>query len=78
MIKAHEYLDLDNSVINVSGMIIKELIVAQRLTYDELHTRIYKINGERMKYVFLYAIDLLYLLGRLTYHKETDSMELIV
>lgn len=77
MIKPHKYLDLDNCIISISCSMIKELKSKRIMTYSELYSSIYKKHGENMKYFFVPSINFLFLLGKILYHKEIDSLELI-
>ncbi|QZY56666.1 ABC-three component system middle component 8 [Crassaminicella profunda] len=77
MIKPHKFLNLDNCVINISSMIIEQLQINGIMTYNELYEAIYRVNGENMKYIFMPAISFLFLLGKINYYKESDTLELI-
>lgn len=77
MITPHEYLDLDNSVINIAGMMIRIFLEVEMIKYDELYNRIKVLKGEKVQYVYIYALDLLFLLGKINYDKESDVLELV-
>ena len=78
VLKPHKFLNLDNSVINISCLIIKNLMANGIMTYNDLYDSIYKLNGENMKSVFMPSINFLFLLGKIRYHKESDTLELIL
>jgi hypothetical protein len=68
MITPHRYLNLDKSVINVAAFIIKELSGNRFLKYNELEAKIAFRMKCDIREVFPYAINFLYLLGKLQYH----------
>lgn len=78
MITPHKLLDLDYSLLNVAGMIIRALKSAHALAYDELFSIVTR-NGEleRAKYVFPLALGFLYLVEKIEYNKDDDLIELI-
>jgi hypothetical protein len=67
MIKAHKYLNLDLSVINVSALIIKGLKQNETVQYDELLQFVVNALGTSAKEVYPYAINFLYVLGKIQY-----------
>lgn len=77
MITAHKYLNLDLSVINVSALIIQELKNNSLLQYDELLKSIVGALGLNAKDVFPYALNFLFLLDKIIYHKGSlDAFQL--
>lgn len=76
MIKVHEYLDLDTSVIRISSIIINELKNQGSMKYDELYNRVINNVGDRARTVFIYALDFLYLFDKVIYYSDFDVLEL--
>lgn len=77
MITPHRYLNLDTSLINVSYLILKELTRSRLLTYNELYEVVSAKLQEDINEVYPYALNFLFLLGKLNYHKGTlDAFEL--
>ncbi len=76
MITAHKYLNLDMSVINVSALIIDRLIKNDLLTHDELLANVLSAFGKNSKEVFLYALNFLFLVDKITYLSEIDAFQL--
>jgi len=70
-------MDLDLSVVRVSALIIKLLEKNKVLSYSEILERLVDMAGEDVKHVFVPALDFLYLLGKVEYHLQTDSIEFI-
>ncbi len=76
MITAHKYLNLDISVINVSALIIDKLKKNNLLKYDELLGFITDALGKSVKEVFPYALNFLFLLDKVHYLPELDTLQL--
>ena len=77
MITAHKYLNLDLSVVNVSALIIEELKRCNLLKYDELLKTIVSALGVSARDVFPYALNFLFLFGKITYYKDgLDAFQL--
>lgn len=77
MITPNKYLDLNLSVINLGGIILKILKNSGMTKYDELLERVMMIKGENSKEVFLSTLSFLFLIGKIQYHKEIDTIELM-
>ena len=76
MITAHKYLNLDLSVINLGAVIIDKLKKEKLLQYTELQSLIVAALCEKAKEVFPYAINFLFLLGKINYLTELDAFQL--
>ncbi len=77
MITPVKYMDLDLSVVRVSALIIKLLQRNRVLEYGEILEYLTGRIGDDVKHVFVPSLDFLYLLGMITYHLQTDSIEFI-
>jgi hypothetical protein len=77
MIRPHKYLNLDKSVLNVSSIILSVLLDSKLLKYDDLYQKARAKLGNDVKYVFLPALNFLFLLGKIDYHQDIDTLELI-
>ena len=66
----------DKTIIAIATIILQRLKKVRLEQYDDLldHLKNKNKNGE---YLFLSAINFLYLLGLVEYHKKTDSFEYI-
>lgn len=76
MITAHKYLNLDASVINISALIINELKENKLLKHDELLNVAINIIGEQAKDILPYALNLLFLLNKISYTLDLDAFQL--
>ena len=74
MITPNKYLDLDLSILNIGAIILNILKEDTMLKYDELFSKIINSKGENAKDVFLPTLSFLYLLGKIEYNKEMDSI----
>lgn len=76
MISPHKYLDLDLSVINLGGVILKVLLEHEVIKYDELLDKVLLATGESAKEVFVPTLSFLYIVGKIEYNRKIDSIEL--
>lgn len=74
MIRPTKYLDLDACVINVAAHVLARLSAVNVLTYDELLKSVETTLTPRARNEFIIALDLLYLLGRISYQEDTDTL----
>ena len=77
MIAPHKYLDLNLSVLNLGGVILNILKKEEIIKYNDLLNKVILNRGENAKEVFLPTMSFLYLLGKVEYHKETDTLEFL-
>ena len=77
MIKPSKYMNLDLSVINIGGMILKSLSTCPIQKYDELEDYVVSLYGDSAKEVFLNSLSFLYLLGKINYQSKSDAIQLI-
>jgi hypothetical protein len=76
MITAHKYLNLDFSIINISALIIEKLQKNNLLKYEELSKLTINELGEKSNDLFFYAIDFLFLMGKIVYLPEIDAFKI--
>lgn len=70
-------MNLDLSVINIGGMILKSLSTCPIQKYDELEDYVVSLYGDSAKEVFLNSLSFLYLLGKINYQSKSDAIQLI-
>lgn len=75
MIKPDRYTDPRISIINISALILSELNEFYSIQYDNLLRQITLSLGDEARTNFPYALNLLYLLGKLKYDQQTDSFK---
>ncbi|MBU1754046.1 hypothetical protein KKG56_09405, partial [bacterium] len=64
------------SIINIAGLIIQELKQKEIVTYSELLSSLINQTSESAKEVFLYANSFLFLLDKIEYISNLDSLRL--
>ncbi len=75
MIKPDRHTNPKFSIINISAVILSELNAFYSVQYDFLLNKVIDILGEESKINFPYALNFLYLLGKLNYDQTTDSFK---
>ncbi len=75
MIIPNDFLDLDNSILRISSLILKKINKNKIIKYDDLLKYLLDKEGENISFVFLNALSFLYMLGKIDYHIKTDSIE---
>lgn len=75
-IKPNKHSNPDQTIIAVAALLLKTLSKSVVEKYDDLEELVdTKIEGG--KYLFLPALNLLYLLGAVDYHKKSDAFEYV-
>lgn len=77
MIKPDKYMNLNLSVVNIGGIILKSLSRCPIQKYDDLENMIITLQGEDAKYVFNQALSFLFLLGKINYQSSSDAITLV-
>ena len=75
MIRPDRHTNPDIGVINISALILETLNRFYAIQYDELMEKITDILGDKAKENYPYALNFLYLLGRIEYIAKTDSLK---
>jgi len=73
MIRPDRHTHLDYSVINISSFILKELNAHYAINYDTLLAKVTDTLGSQARENYPYAVNFLFLLGKLRYEQVTDS-----
>lgn len=75
MIKPDRHTDIDVCVIKLSAIILLYLNKFYEISYDELLNKVISRVGERGRENYPYALNFLFLMGKLEYIKENDSFK---
>lgn len=75
MLRPDKYTDVKVSALYISGIIMQEMIQNKIIKYDDLKSRVISRLGERARDVFPIANSLLFLLGKIEYLRELDSIK---
>ena len=73
MIRPDRHTNLDYSVVNISAFILKELNEYYHVSYDTLLLKVTDTLGSQARENYPYALNFLFLLGKLNYDQSTDS-----
>lgn len=76
MIKPDKHLNIKFSVINVSANILKILSDKEIVTYDELLQNLINEISPKVREIYNLALSFLYLLNKVEYHSNLDSITL--
>ena len=77
MIAPHKYLDLNLSLLSMGGLILSILKEEKLVKYDELLEKVILARGMNAKNVFIPALSFLYIIGKIDYRKDIDTIEYI-
>jgi len=77
MIAPHKYLDLNLSLLNLGGVILNIIKEEGAIKYDELLEKVIVARGKSAKDVFIPSLSFLYILGKIKYQKDIDTIEFI-
>lgn len=75
MIQPDRYTNPDFSVINISSVILEKLIKEKKISYDRLLKEIIQRIGDEAKENYPYALNFLFLLGKINYNTQNDTFE---
>lgn len=75
MIKPDRHTNPKFSILNISAIILSELNKFYSVQYDVLLNKVVNTLGEEAQMNFPYALNFLYLLGKLNYEQTTDSFK---
>lgn len=74
MIRPTKHLDLDACLVNIAAHVLAKLSVTSVMTYEELLKSVETNLTPRARNDFVLALDLLFVLGQVSYHDETDTI----
>jgi hypothetical protein len=75
MITPKKHMNLDVSVLRVSSLMLKEIRRRRVIEFHKLRQKMLKSVGSDADLVFIPALSLLFLLGRMEYHDKNDTFE---
>lgn len=76
MIKPDRHTNPDYSVLNIGAFILGQLNAHYAVSYDYLLERVKTYLGEESEENFPYALNFLFLLGKINYSQESDTFKL--
>ena len=78
MLKPDKHMNPVLSVINIAGLIIKQIEINEIVSYDDLLTSMKNLTSDSVKDMFHYSLSFLYLLDKVEYIPELDALRLKV
>lgn len=76
MLKPDKHTNPKLSVINITGLVIENLIENEIMSYDELLNKLISETSENVKDVFVYSLCFLHLLNKIEYLPNLDALRL--
>lgn len=77
MIMPDKYTNLNLSIVNIGGIILKSLQNCSIQKYDDLENHVSASLGDSAKLLFVPALSFLYALGKINYQSSSDSINLV-
>lgn len=77
MLKPDKHTNVRNTVLYVSGILLKELKQSGIVRYSELKSILVSELGAQSKEIFSLSTSFLFLLGKIEYIQELDSIKLV-
>lgn len=77
MIKPDKYTNLNLSIVNIGGVILKSLYNCSIQKYDDLENHVAATLGDNARVLFVQSLSFLYALGKINYHPTSDSINLV-
>lgn len=76
MIIPDKYTNLNLSIVNIGGVILRSLQNCSIQKYDDLENHVSASLGDSAKLLFVPALSFLYVLGKINYQSSSDSITL--
>ncbi len=76
MIRPDKHTNLDLSLMNISSFILNRLLSSTDIGYDALKDMIISEMGEKCIVNYPYALNFLFLLGKIDYLQESDTFRI--
>ena len=77
MLTPDKYMDLDKSLLNSIGILLKYLIRKKISRLDDLRRYLEDRIGENIEDKFLYSLSILYVTGKIEYLDKNDTIVLV-
>lgn len=77
MIAPTKHMNLDLSVLQISALVMNHLRKRRIVTFDEALNKVMSKAGKDASLVFTDALSFVFLLGKVEYHIQTDSLEYV-
>ena len=78
MIMPDKYTNLNLSIVNIGGIVLKSLYNCNVQKYEDLENHVSAVLGDNSKLLFVPALSFLYAIGKINYQQSTDSINLVL
>ena len=78
MIMPEKYTNLNLSLVNIGGVILKSLCNCSIQKYEDLENHVSAVLGDNSKLLFVSALSFLYAIGKISYQPTSDTINLVV
>ena len=78
MIMPEKYTNLNLSLVNIGGVILKSLCNCSIQKYEDLENHVSAVLGDNSKLLFVPALSFLYAIGKISYQPTSDTINLVV
>ena len=72
-----KYTNLNLSIVNIGGVILKSLYNCSIQKYDDLENHVVALLGDNSRLLFVQSLSFLYALGKISYQPSSDSVKLV-
>lgn len=77
MIAPDKYTNLNLSIINIGGVILKSLEGCSIQKYEDLENHVISLLGDSSHVLFVPALSFLYAIGKINYQSASDTIYLL-
>ena len=77
MIKPDKYTNLNLSLVNIGGVVLKSLCNCSIQKYEDLENHVTSVLGENSKLLFVSALSFLFAIGKINYQPSSDTINLV-
>ena len=77
MIKPDKYTNLNLSIVNIGGVILKSLYNCSIQKYDDLENNVATSLGDNGRLLFIQSLSFLYAIGKINYQPSSDTINLV-
>lgn len=77
MIKPDKYTNLNLSLVNIGGVVLKSLCNCPIQKYEDLENHVTSVLGENSKLLFVPTLSFLFAIGKINYQPSSDTINLV-
>lgn len=77
MIAPDKYTNLNLSIVNIGGVILKSLYGCSIQKYEDLENHVTTVLGDSSRVLFVPTLSFLYAIGKINYQSTSDTINLV-